>query len=37
MAKKDQKSQRKKSSDGVAEAKSRIFEKTRNQRFRRDD
>ena len=37
MAKKDQKSTRKKSSDGVAEAKSRIFEKTRNQRFRRDD
>ena len=35
MSKKDQKSQ--KSSDGVAEAKSRIFEKTRNQRFRRDD
>ncbi len=37
MAKKDQESQEKTSSDGVAEAKSRIFEKTRNQRFRRDD
>lgn len=37
MAKKDQKSHEKKVTDGVAEAKSRIFEKTRNQRFRRDD